>query len=83
MMTLFEDNGGDAEFVQVSREIHTLLTLLTIVAVLFPQLIDRSKYGGTSLLWSPMGLCKSDLNGEVTVLQGLICTVEFKSRADT
>ena len=34
-------------------------------------------YSGTSLLRSPTGLGKSDLNGEVTVLQGVICTVEY------
>ena len=28
-------------------------------------------YSGTSLLRSPMGLSKSDINGEVTVLPGL------------
>ena len=28
------------------------------------------KYSGTSLIRSPMGLSKSYLNGEVTVLQG-------------
>ena len=32
---------------------------------------------GTSLLRSPTGLGKSDLNGEVTLLQGVICTVEY------
>ena len=34
-------------------------------------------YSGTSLLGSPMGLGKSDLNVEVTLLQGVICTVEY------
>ena len=34
-------------------------------------------YGGTSLLRSPTGLGKSDLNAEVTLLQGVICTVEY------
>ena len=34
-------------------------------------------YSGTSLLRSPMGLAKRDLNGEVTLLQGVICTVEY------
>ena len=34
-------------------------------------------YSGTSLLRSPTGLGKSDLNGEVTLLQGVICTVEY------
>ena len=34
-------------------------------------------YSGTSLLKSPTGLGKSDLNGEVTLLQGVICTVEY------
>ena len=29
------------------------------------------------ILWSPTGLGESDLNGEVTVLQGVICTVEY------
>ena len=31
----------------------------------------------TSLLRSPTGLSKSDPNGEVTLLQGVICTVEY------
>ena len=35
------------------------------------------KYSGTSLLRSPTGLGKSDLNAEVTLLQGVICTVEY------
>ena len=35
-------------------------------------------YSGTSLLRSPTGLGKSDLNGEVTLLEGVICTVEYK-----
>ena len=36
-------------------------------------------YSGTSLIRSPMGLGKSDLNGEVTVLQGakLHCGIQF------
>ena len=34
-------------------------------------------YSETSLLRSPTGLGKSDLNGEVTLLQGVICTVEY------
>ena len=34
-------------------------------------------YSGTSLLRSPTGLGKSDLIGEVTLLQGVICTVEY------
>ena len=34
-------------------------------------------YGGTSLLRSPTGLDKSDPNGEVTVFQGVHCTVEY------
>ena len=34
-------------------------------------------YSGTSLLRSHTGLGKSDLNAEVTLLQGAICTVEY------
>ena len=34
-------------------------------------------YSGTSLLRSPTGLGKSDHNGEVTLLQGVICTGEY------
>ena len=34
-------------------------------------------YSGTSLLTSPTGLGKSDLTGELTLLQGVICTVEY------
>ena len=37
-------------------------------------------YSETSLLRSPMGLGKSDLNGEVTVLEGVLCTVEYNLR---
>ena len=34
---------------------------------------------GTSLIGSPMGLGKSDLNGEVTILQGakLYCRIQY------
>ena len=37
------------------------------------------QYSGTSLIRSHMGLPKSDLNGEVTVLQGvkLHCGIQF------
>ena len=35
------------------------------------------KYSGTSLLRSPTGLDKNDLNGEVTVLQRVHYTVEY------
>ena len=34
-------------------------------------------YSGTSLLRSPTGLGKSDLNVDVTLLPGVICTVEY------
>ena len=34
-------------------------------------------YSGTSLLRSSTGLGKSDLNVEVTLLQVVICTVEY------
>ena len=34
------------------------------------------EYSGTSLLRSPTGLGKSDLNAEVAILQEDICTVE-------
>ena len=37
----------------------------------------KTMYSGTSLLRSPTGLGKSDLNAEVTLLQGVICTVEY------
>ena len=40
-------------------------------------IISSSMYNGTSLLRSPTVLGKSDLNGEVTLLQGVICTVEY------
>ena len=42
--------------------------------------IALNQYSGTSLvIRSPMGLGKSDLNGEVTVLQGakLHCGIQF------
>ena len=38
---------------------------------------SKNMYSGTSLLRSPTGLGKSDLNAEVTLLQGVICTVEY------
>ena len=41
------------------------------------SLKDCSNYSGTSLLRSPTGLGKSDLNVEVTLLPGVICTVEY------
>ena len=37
----------------------------------------KSVFSGTSLLRSPSGLGKSEFNGEVTLLQGVICTVEY------
>ena len=40
-------------------------------------LIHIACKSGTSLLRSPTGLDESDLNGEVTVLQGVLCTVEY------
>ena len=36
-----------------------------------------SPYSGTSLLRSTTGLGKSDLNVEVTLFQGVICSVEY------
>ena len=41
------------------------------------KLASNDVYSGTSLLRSRTGLGKSDLNGEVTILQGVICTVEY------
>ena len=41
------------------------------------RVLDRERYSGTSLFRSPTGLGKSDLNGEVTIVQGGICTVEY------
>ena len=40
--------------------------------------LPTMNYSGTSLLRSTTGLGKSDLNVEVTLLQGVICTVEYK-----
>ena len=42
---------------------------------------DIVKYSGTSLIRSPMGLGKSDLNGEATVLQRakLHCGIQFRT----
>ena len=37
----------------------------------------KMTYCSTSLLRSPTGLDKSDINGEVTVLQGVHCTVDY------
>ena len=41
--------------------------------------IDHCIYSGTSLMRSPTGLDKSDLNGEVTILQGakLHCGIQY------
>ena len=43
------------------------------------QVTRRILYSETSLIRSPMGLPKSDLNGEVTMLQGvkLHCRIQF------
>ena len=35
------------------------------------------KYSATSLIRSTTALGKSYLNGEVTVLEGVVCTVEY------
>ena len=55
-----------------------------VVNIIMKKLILNylCKYGGTSLLLSPMGLGKSDLNGEVTILQWLTsyslhCGIQF------
>ena len=55
------------------------ITYQLIVYMLVVLICSRTKYSGTSLLRSPTGLGKSDLNGEVTLLQGVICTVEYNS----
>ena len=46
---------------------------------LLPSSFSFSWYSETSLIRSPMGLPKSDLNGEVTVLQGvkLHCRIQL------
>ena len=41
------------------------------------KVLLKYMYSGTSLLRSPTGLGKSDLNGEVTLLQGVISTVVY------
>ena len=70
----------------VEGTVASVIAQLLAVAIIFhfgkcrmqryPE-ICVSKYSGTSLIWSPTGLGKSDLNGEVTLLQGVICTVEY------
>ena len=40
-------------------------------------MVRHSTYSGTSLLRSPTELGEIDLNGEVTLLQGVICIVEY------
>ena len=52
---------------------------IVLLEILNFEIIDhrQCKYSGTSLLRSPTGLGKSDLNGEVTLLQGIICTGEY------
>ena len=42
-----------------------------------PICFQQTIYSVTSLLRSPTGLGNSDLNGEVTLLQGVIYTVEY------
>ena len=39
--------------------------------------LSKCYYIGNSLLRSPTGLGKSDVNVGVTLLQGVICTVEY------
>ena len=39
-------------------------------------------YSGTSLLRSPTGLVKSDLNGEVPLLKGVICRAGTNTPSD-
>ena len=61
--------GGEAELRMAKQKAVSLYTSLGSYNV--------SRYSGTSLLRSPTGLGKSDLNGEVTLSQGVICAVEY------
>ena len=53
-------------------------TLCQIIQINISRWPDKKYiYSGTSLLRSPLGLGESDLNGEVTFLLRVICTVEY------
>ena len=59
---------------------HYHTTFLILTFLLFAGQMDchrRCVYSGSSLLRSPTVLAKSDPNGEVTLLQGVICTLEY------
>ena len=49
----------------------------TMMAMMVFKIVHKFIYIGTSLLMSPTGLGKSDLNGDVTLLHRVICTVEY------
>ena len=71
-------------YVYVIAAFNALCTYNLIFILIFYILIcedcikcTTNNYSGTSLLRSPSGLGKSDLNGKVTLLQGVISTVEY------
>ena len=57
--------------------LHTLQCIYICIPAYWAEIKKYCLYSGTSLLRSPTGLGKSDLNGEVTLLQGVSCTVEY------
>ena len=62
--------------------LHTYTYAITVYVLLrcnafFQRVYILCVYSGTSLLRSTTGLGKIDFNGEVTLLQGVICTVEY------
>ena len=56
---------------------YTEMENILYIVTLSTDLDRRWHYSGTSLLRSPTGLGKSDLNGEVTLLQVVIFTMEY------
>ena len=59
----------------IAFRINSICILISVFYIILFH--DACMYSGTSLIRSRMGLGKSDLNGEVTVLQGQHCTVEY------
>ena len=55
------EKQNDPHFVQ-SMLTHNMCICITVVSLIL--------FSGTSLIWSPTGLGKNDLNREVTILQG-------------
>ena len=70
----------DVEMMRQRRQLHELGDLICTplrCETYFVSLVLYLLASGTSLLRSLTGLGKCDLNGEVTLLQGVICIVEY------